>query len=477
MIALQSKIGPPIAELFLNGNFLKKEILFLFIAQILAIVIAIIVDQIVILPLVILGIWYLYVSFNNQHLWIFSIFMLYIPAELRTSGVISIWDIANVVYAWGILLLWAFTKWFNGKPILKSFGDRLWFLFFVLCCSSVIQNIVQGEDIVKWFRELLFFVPYFLFLPFRESLEKNRKTTLIAMGVGFLSLSVFIGIDNLFHYKQAASIAVYAWELLAGRQATTEPLFVTGLLFAVSSYLYMCEIKLKVMFLLLAAFYSTVLILTFSRGYWFGAAVGIIVLLILLERKPRKELIFTIIGIVSVVVIIFLTAFGNYGTTVLDVVGNRVGGQSLNVIQDPSLHARYNETRSVIQYISMNPIIGYGLGSSFRFLNPIQGAMQEVNYVHNGYLFLWLKLGIVGLSLFLLTYMYYLWDAVKIIYKHRNSFDYFLHCTIISLLIAMLAISITSPQFISRDSILIIATCWALIGASKYDSEKEQSPI
>jgi O-antigen ligase len=278
----------------------------------------------------------------------------------------------------------------------------------------------------------------------------------------------------LLHYKQAAINAVYAWELLAGRRATTEPLFVTGLLFGLCAYLYVHKIKLKLIFLLLVSFYTIALILTFSRGYWFGAVLGIVALLIMLHKKPRNELLSTIIGITFAVLVVSMIIFGSLGSSILDVVIVRMGGSSLSLVQDPSLHARYNETQSVIQYIALNPIIGYGLGSTFRFFNPILGAMQEVFYIHNGYLFLWFKLGIVGLGLFLLIYIYRLWEAIKIIYKSQHSLDYFLLCAIASMLIAMLAISITSPQFISRDSILIIATCWALIGASKHNSEGER---
>jgi O-antigen ligase len=230
---------------------------------------------------------------------------------------------------------------------------------------------------------------------------------------------------------------------------------------------------MKILILGLISFYIMALILTFSRGYWFGAVIGICVLLLLLRGKSRIELICTLAGIAIIVIVIFLFTFGNFGSSMLTAIVLRVGGNSLNVIQDPALNARYVESWTVLQYISMNPIIGYGLGSSFYFYNPIHGTMFESLYVHNGYLFLWFKLGIIGLSLFFMTYVYQIREAIATIARCRFPLDSYLLRVIISLLVALLAISITSPQFITRDSILVIVTCWALIGAYRYDSEKE----
>jgi O-antigen ligase len=471
MMSFQSTKIPAIGSYISNNKYFFKMFWFL-VVQLAVVTVAILIDQIIFVPAVILGLLFLYWSVRNPSLWIFSIFIFHIIILIPSEG-ISIWEVLYALYAFGITVLWAFNKWYRHEIILQSFGDRTCFLFFIICCISYVPAIIWKADAFKWLRELVMFLPYFLYLPFREALIKERKRTLLALGTGFLILSIYIAFTNYLNYKNAANTALYSWQLLAGRQHADEPLFMTGILFGSVFYLYARTARIKLMTLVLISFYVTALILTFSRGYWFGAALGIVVLLMVLQRKPRIELLYTIVGVILAVTLIILFAFGNYGSSVLDTIIQRAGGQGLSVIQDPSLRARYLETQSVIQYIARNPIVGYGLGASFFYHNPLSQTYHETVYIHNVYLFLWFKLGIIGLVLFLLTYMYHLWEAIKMIRKYQSSLEYFLLCAIISLFIVMLVISITSPQFISRDSILVIAVCWALIGAFRHGGVKD----
>jgi O-antigen ligase len=64
---------------------------------------------------------------------------------------------------------------------------------------------------------------------------------------------------------------------------------------------------------------------------------------------------------------------------------------------DISLLNRFLETRAAWELIKVNPVVGYGMGTEFGFFDAISGSTWVKSYVHNGFVMLWYKFGIIGL--------------------------------------------------------------------------------
>ena len=86
--------------------------------------------------------------------------------------------------------------------------------------------------------------------------------------------------------------------------------------------------------------------------------------------------------------------------------------------------------------------------------------------MHNAYLYLWFKFGIVGLVVFLISFGAKIREGIVLLRTVGDDARRASVMAAVAILTAMLVITITSPQFYARDSILIIALCWASIASS-----------
>jgi O-antigen ligase len=221
-------------------------------------------------------------------------------------------------------------------------------------------------------------------------------------------------------------------------------------------------------------FFSLSLVLTFSRGYWIGTLVGIVVLFLLARPSERRRLGFlTVIGVCGSIGLMFLVFPSIFVDLVVTVV-NRFFSSAL-AFEDVSVTNRFAESRAVWQLISANPIAGAGLGSEIAFYHLLRRATQHTFYIHNAYLYLWFKFGIVGLIVFLTAFLSKIRVGITWLANCGNDARRVSVMAAVAILVAMLEITITSPQFYARDSILIITICWATIGSSLSGTREKKA--
>ncbi|MBI1807849.1 MAG: O-antigen ligase family protein [Ignavibacteria bacterium] len=416
---------------------------------------------------IIFGFW----SIQSPKVWVVTVILFHILILPKSEG-ITVWEILFGLYFLGGTGVWFVRKFLRRGKIILSRADTCLIVFFSLVLLSIIPGLLNHATILKWFREMITFSAYLAYFPLREALSDKR--TLPLVGIGFLILALSIGWQNLTNYRHAATSAIYAWQLLSGRQTANEPLFMASILVGVPMFLYAKSLKSRLFLLMLIAFFMIALVLTFSRGYWIGAILGMVVLLLMMNGKDRIRMVVTtaILGILAVGIMTLF--FSSQSSTIFKTIVGRLGSNSLSVASDISLYTRLAETRAVFDLITHNPLVGYGLGFLFRFYNPADRVTVETWYVHNGYLFLWLKLGLFGLMAFLFAYVTMIRDGYRMTKAQKNEFSGYLLSGLLSVLVAMLAVSITSPQFITRDSILIIILCWAMIGSVRRSNDGEE---
>jgi O-antigen ligase len=133
---------------------------------------------------------------------------------------------------------------------------------------------------------------------------------------------------------------------------------------------------------------------------------------------------------------------------------------------------RLAESRAVWDLIGKNPIAGAGLGSEISFYHLLRQSTQHTYYMHNAYLYLWYKFGLVGLVVFLTAYLLKIKAGIAWLTNCGSDTRRAFVMAAVAILIAMLQITITSPQFYARDSILIITLCWATIASSVAGREE-----
>jgi O-antigen ligase len=173
---------------------------------------------------------------------------------------------------------------------------------------------------------------------------------------------------------------------------------------------YMLWKKRKVSMYAALALVTICLFLGFSRAYIADVAAGLGVILLVKKQNLAKSLRTAAkFAFVTVVICFALrTAMKDIAPKYWEAFEDRiVTSLSTNALQsdDPwTFGSRLYEVQSAIGHIIDHPILGLGVGSEYRDVLPFEYAQTEVrenpedavHYMHNTYLYLWMKYGLLG---------------------------------------------------------------------------------
>ena len=222
---------------------------------------------------------------------------------------------------------------------------------------------------------------------------------------------------------------------------------------------------------------------SFQRATWL-ATVVIVALAVALMRfgRRRRFIAWTVSLACAGLVVIFalnaVTAHGP-GSPFRDAAARL---ESVGAYRsDVSSGRRLNEWRAAQQQIEQHPLLGIGLGSTITFHDPefspqsnAYGFTTTQFYIHNSYIWLALKLGLIGLGLFLLLMIVVARDGMV---AYRFTRDPRLRPLVLGglLTIAILAItSLAGPQFNDDNAAPVAAAAFALIIASSRLARRQR---
>jgi O-antigen ligase len=201
------------------------------------------------------------------------------------------------------------------------------------------------------------------------------------------------------------------------------------------------------------------LAITFSRGYWITTFLGVVASTFFMRGKARKRLLALMVGggLLSAAVAFLLLPhiFGSLITGIIE----RAGSISPDAL---TIRSRLVESEAALGKFVRNPVIGYGMGALFTFYNILTNESLRTWYIHNAYVFLLFKFGIVGFIMFLSMYfkrVSELWELWK---RKLETPDNSFVTALLLIPLMMLFISGTSPQFFDRGSLMILAIVWGI---------------
>jgi O-antigen ligase len=145
------------------------------------------------------------------------------------------------------------------------------------------------------------------------------------------------------------------------------------------------------------------LVVTFARDAWLSFVVAGASAVVLARRPGRNRLIVGA-ALAGCLVVMVPVATGS-STHILD----NVSARFLSITdyeKDVSAQHRFNEWQADLAMINARPLAGNGLGATVAFYSPMyqgdqEGFWTETFYMHNSYLWLGAKTGLIGLMLFL----------------------------------------------------------------------------
>lgn len=363
------------------------------------------------------------------------------------------------------LFLWYAKKLIRSERIIENWGEFALASFLGFACLSIAWASYYNFSTIKGIREFALFFGYLMYFPIREYVaEKGWERILWIL----LSVCAVAAIYGVVKYKMSISIAEYFWQVIGSREALNEPLFMSALIILFG---FVAARRYK-LFLITAliALNAVALALTFSRGYWISAIIGIALLAFVTPGNPRRTILTLSVLSTLAVVVVAEIMFPRVFTDLIQGLGVRLAKVSLN---DISLENRFVESAAVLKRVALSPIIGYGLGAEFTFFNIITKLSETTWYIHNAYLFLLYKFGIVGTALYLSSYFYMLIKTALFAFRLNDESIRVILMSLVCTMCVMLIVSVTSPQFYDRVAILILTTIWGISAGIMKSRTKE----
>jgi O-antigen ligase len=365
----------------------------------------------------------------------------------------------------GLYVIFLLLKWlldvlmFKKNSFIFNASDISLFLFFICCIFSIVPSVYFSSSSMKWARELFTFVPILLYFPLREQIKKEKDATYLLLAVVILGL--FIAVKNMLKYRDLISAAQMFWQVASSRQTANEPMFLFPIVVGTSLLLYENKWKIKLLYFLLITIFSVALIITFSRGYWIAAILGIVIIFIFTDKVIRRKLILNFMLIFSIVLVLSQVFFGNLWNKIGISILNRFSSMHAG-IKDISIIGRIQEAKAIIALIKENIFIGYGLGYEYDFYSILPREMPTW-YSHNAFLYIIFKVGIFGFIFFMYFYLNKIYYAIKSINKLSDRRRQAITVGITAVLISMLPLSFSSPQFYQKDSVLLIMVGFSIL--------------
>lgn len=333
---------------------------------------------------------------------------------LNNDEGIQLEEVVYGLYYYSFLLYWYGRRLLRREAFIHTRTDWALALFGGggLAAGICLGLLFGGSlALIRW--EATAFAMLGLYFPVKELCRQERYGPEIVLAI-FFWLGLFVAIRNLLNFREIILAATEAWQVADARPGLNDmQLLIPGL---ASLVLLLNERTWFRRLLLLGAFllFTGSLILAKSRGFWIDFAFGVFLLLFLLQGRQRWHLIIFLVGGASVMIALVLTFFGPLADLVFAGTIKRFDTLDTALTQDRSLVNRFIESRAVWDGVRKNPILGYGFGTTFSYFDINFLTTRTKSFIHNGYIALWFKLGLGGLTLMIFSWASAAWHGLKV---------------------------------------------------------------
>ncbi len=181
---------------------------------------------------------------------------------------------------------------------------------------------------------------------------------------------------------------------------------------ALLSLLNASTFKKRLGFMALVFIYSGTIIKSLARGIWFSVlvALGVAIVLMEWEAKVRVTLAILVLVVAFAVVEPLIASIFSTSSLVEAAKWRFTTISWSGPSQTDTVSIRLYESGLAIKKIAKNPVLGIGLGSRYYSRN-LRGKMLPT-FVHNGYLWTALKMGLPALGVFL-------WFCIAFLYNNH----------------------------------------------------------
>lgn len=357
----------------------------------------------------------------------------------------------------------------------RNFSGRNYFLalsaFIIL---AVINGVVRGHNLSLVFSDFNAWIYFSLLGPIIAVYSRADQKKLERLYTLFLAAAIWLSLKTLillfvFTHNSGWAPDIYLWlrKTLVGEMTPTKTgwprIFIQGQIFSAIAFLcifWLSQVKLKlkdlfgrynIIMLSGAALFLSSVLISFSRSFWVALLGSLFISLLLIWRLTsfKKALVSAIwlvaAGLVSFLMMYLVVAWpyfqtqsGNFGSDFLERVSNG---------NEAALASRWSLLPVLTGEIKKEPFFGQGYGATVTYFSRDPRILQNnpsgeyTTYAFEwGYLDLWLKLGLLGLLVYLWLLFRLLVAGIK---KGMANNDYLLFGLTAGLLFLMITNAFT----------------------------------
>lgn len=355
-------------------------------------------------------------------------------------------------------------------------SDVALLLFLVYFSVFTGLTFVFRGDAVAMVSEWLSLSMLAFYFPIKELIARDPRAPRAILGT-FGLLTLIIAIRNLFEYVYGIGTAEQWWQITSGRAVTNEQMIMMA---AIGSFVLLQFAKTSVQRVILFALFGIFtagVVISLSRAVWLSLALGLLVVFLLVDQRRRAGIIVLVVVSTAVLAGVSVVLFGDQLLLVAVGLVDRLVSLETAFTEDISLINRFIEMKAALSAFAVSPIIGYGFGVSFEYYSLVYEATRETTFVHNGYVGLLYRHGLVGTCLILTAYVGSgVRGARLFLTSHAAPVSRILGLIAVACLAAMALVASSNNPFTVSDKTLIIAAAAALAaGAAERERLSEQA--
>ncbi len=288
-------------------------------------------------------------------------------------------------------------------PLLALFGIALLSTFV-----GVAQGSVPISAVVREGRILSYYLTFFIVIAL---VREARQINLLVGGLLLLATAVAVTMiaqaaagDTLRFLPGRTEVLETQDVVYSGVTRVLPPgqsLVLAGFLLALTVLLVEPFGPSKLARFFQAGLLGAAVLLTFNRSFWVAVILALGILALVADRPIRQRGVGWAIFALAAAVAILLPLSGDEespparaASAAIDRLETLTSEQTIG---ESSLQFRYVENSYAIPQILSHPLVGLGLGASYRPLLPdLDYGDDRTNYIHNGHFWVMLKAGPLG---------------------------------------------------------------------------------
>jgi O-antigen ligase len=224
---------------------------------------------------------------------------------------------------------------------------------------------------------------------------------------------------------------------------------------------------------------SLAMLLTYTRAQWVASAIALLLIVILLPPASKKALARFLLPVVSFLALGFVFA----GADVFSLSAssdNPLIDRAASIatpeetLNTSSLQWRVFEADAVFRALSEQPFLGVGLGNNYRdvtllageasgWLWDLDGPARLTRFVHNSYLYMAVKLGLVALGVFFWFCVAFVVTGTIAYFRSPNGWTRAVVLGVVCSLIGLLQWAIFEPQFMLPAGVATLGVMTGLV--------------